>query len=127
MLDLVLRRYERVRSLAEMLARGSAEERIAAFLVALHDRLKRRQLVAGLSFRLPMTQQDIGDHLGLTVVHVNRVLQRLAQQGILAREEKRVVLLRDLDRLVALAGNTLPRREAPSNRRAAVREAEVAG
>jgi CRP-like cAMP-binding protein len=125
-LDHLLRDYERVRALAELLARASAEERLAAFLVSLHDRLKRRQLVASQSFRLPMTQQDIGDHLGLTVVHVNRVLQRLGQQGIVAREQRRLIRLRDLDRLVALAGNAVARREAPSSRRPSLREAEAA-
>jgi CRP/FNR family transcriptional regulator, anaerobic regulatory protein len=62
--------------------RGDAEERIATFLLDLRGRLHRRGLGQGDAFRLPMTQQQIGDHLGLTVVHVNRVLRRLREAGI---------------------------------------------
>ena len=30
-----------------------------------------------------MTQEQIGDHLGFTVVHVNRTLKRLREEGVL--------------------------------------------
>src|SRR5919199_2679948 len=60
------------------LGRGNAEERIATKLIDFHGRLRRLGLLSGAdSFRLPMTQQEIGDYLGLTEVHVNRVLWRL--------------------------------------------------
>jgi CRP-like cAMP-binding protein len=35
------------------------------------------------SFRLPLTQQDLGDSLGLTSVHVNRVLQFLRAESLI--------------------------------------------
>jgi CRP/FNR family transcriptional regulator, anaerobic regulatory protein len=65
------------------LGRGNANERIAAMLLDFHGRLHRIGLVDGDgTFRLPMTQQEIGDYLGLTVVHVNRVLRRYREAGL---------------------------------------------
>ena len=53
------------------LGRGNAEERIATMLLDFRGRLHRLGLLnGGDSYRLPMTQQDMGDYLGLTVVHV---------------------------------------------------------
>jgi CRP/FNR family transcriptional regulator len=103
LLDVAVRRYEGVRDLAELIARGSAEERLATFLLSLYERLRRRHLAVGASFRMPMTQQEIGDHLGITVVHVNRVMQRLVQQGIVARAHQRILVLQDPERLAAIA------------------------
>lgn len=35
-------------------------------------------------FGLPVTQVDLGDCLGLSTVHVNRVLQHLRREGLIA-------------------------------------------
>jgi CRP-like cAMP-binding protein len=64
------------------LGRGSAEERLATMLLDLRLRLRRVGLAPRNSFRLPLTQQQIGDHLGITVVHVNRVLKHLRELGL---------------------------------------------
>ncbi len=64
------------------LGRGHADERIATLLLDLRGRLSRAGLATGEVFRLPMTQQEIADHLGLTLVHVNRVLRRLRESGV---------------------------------------------
>jgi CRP-like cAMP-binding protein len=65
------------------LGRGNADERIAVMLLDFRGRLHRAGLLNGNNtFRLPMTQQEIGDYLGLTVVHVNRVLRRLREAGL---------------------------------------------
>jgi CRP-like cAMP-binding protein len=65
------------------LGRGSADERIATMLLDFRGRLRRIGFLnGGDRFRLPMTQQEIGDYLGLTVVHVNRVLRRLREAGL---------------------------------------------
>src|SRR3954466_4551893 len=64
------------------LGRGHADERIATLLLDLRGRLSRAGLEAGEGFRLPMTQQEIADHLGLTLVHVNRVLRRFREAGV---------------------------------------------
>jgi CRP/FNR family transcriptional regulator len=75
------------------LARCSAEERLAAFLLSLRARLRAIGLMPRDTFLLPMTQQQIGDHLGLTVVHVNRVMRRLREAGLLMQQKRAITLL----------------------------------
>ena len=53
-------------------------------------------------FDLPLTQEVIGDLLGLTGVHVNRTVRSLEEDGLIARTGHRVRLL-DLDRLRQLS------------------------
>src|SRR3954462_5748427 len=53
------------------LGKGSAEERIATLLLHLRGRLSPAGLANRAALQLPMTQQEIADHLGLTLVHVN--------------------------------------------------------
>jgi CRP/FNR family transcriptional regulator len=87
---------------ADRLARFDAQERLAEMLVDLHERLRRRELVTAGSFNLHLTQQQIADHLGLTVVHVNRTL-RLIREEKIAIVDKHVVMIRDMARLRQLA------------------------
>jgi CRP-like cAMP-binding protein len=65
------------------LGRGHADERIATLLLDLHGRLHRAGLADAECFELRMTQQEIADHLGLTLVHVNRVLRRLRDANLI--------------------------------------------
>ena len=65
------------------LGRGSAIERIATLMLDFRGRLMQAGLVNGDQFHLPMTQEQLGDHLGLTLVHVNRTLKRLREEEIL--------------------------------------------
>jgi CRP/FNR family transcriptional regulator len=91
---------------ADRLARFDAQERLAEMLVDLHERLRRRELVTAGSFNLPLTQQQIADHLGLTVVHVNRTL-RLLREAKIAIVDKHVVMIRDMVRLRQLASREM--------------------
>ena len=54
------------------------------------------------SFVTPLTQEELGDTMGLSTVHVNRTLQELRSQGLITSEGKRVIV-HDLDRLMAFA------------------------
>src|SRR5437762_2764964 len=58
------------------LGQATAEERVAALLLELRNRLLRVGAAVQDHYALPLTQQQIGDHVGLTTVHVNRVLRR---------------------------------------------------
>jgi DNA-binding transcriptional regulator LsrR (DeoR family) len=71
-------------------------------LIDLYDRLRRRRLIARSTYNLWLTQQQIGDHLGLTGAHVNRVLSWFAREDI-AFVKGYVVIMRDLPRLRRLA------------------------
>jgi CRP/FNR family transcriptional regulator len=77
------------------LGRCTAEELLAAMLLDARERLRARSLLTKGAFRLPLTQQDIADYLGMTSVHVSRVLGRLRRSGTITIE-RRVILLHDI-------------------------------
>jgi CRP-like cAMP-binding protein len=83
--------------------RRSAAERVAHLFLEFWARLRVRGLTNGKRFTIPVTQTIIADTLGLSVVHVNRTLRQLANQGILESNRDKAVIL-DLDRLQDLAG-----------------------
>jgi CRP-like cAMP-binding protein len=59
------------------MGRRSAYTRIAHLLCELLVRLRSVGLANGYDIELPITQAELGDSLGLSTVHVNRVLQEL--------------------------------------------------
>lgn len=84
------------------LGRRSAIARIAHLLAETHVRLGLVELAHGLEFRLPLTQVDLAECVGLTPVHVNRTLKALREQGAADMQRGRVRIL-DLARLHAIA------------------------
>src|SRR5437762_14161015 len=62
--------------------RRSALERVAHFLLELLTRLQVIGLADEHSFRMPVTQELIGDALGLSVPHINRTLRQLRQDEL---------------------------------------------
>lgn len=65
------------------LGRRSAYQRMAHLFCELFVRMSALGLAEKESFRLPMTQSELGDACGLSPVHVNRVLQRLRREGLI--------------------------------------------
>ena len=86
--------------------RRSAVSRLAHLLAEIGRRLQAMRLAPGDRFELPMTQLDIADALGLTPVHVNRVVQELRRAGLLELR-KHAVYLPDLPRLRSSAISTI--------------------
>lgn len=84
-----------------LLGRQTADERVAAFLITLRDRLQRLGGSA-VTIPLPMTRQDIADFLGLTLETVSRVISKFGRERILLVVPDGVRLL-DPERLEALA------------------------
>jgi len=80
----------------------TGDKRMAHLLCELRQRLAMVGLADGESFRLPITQQELADALGLSTVHVNRVLQHLKELDLI-RMMDRNVIIPDLDRLEAFA------------------------
>ncbi|MGE5268693.1 MAG: Crp/Fnr family transcriptional regulator, partial [Thiohalocapsa sp.] len=80
------------------IARLQARERLCTMLLDVHDRLRRRDLIVRPSFNLHLTQEQIADYLGLTMVHVNRTLRQLREER-LALIDRQVVIIIDLPRL----------------------------
>ncbi|WP_114951483.1 Crp/Fnr family transcriptional regulator [Sphingosinicella terrae] len=66
------------------LGRRTAAARIAHLLCELYVRLGLVGLTDGFSYRLGLTQTDLAECLGLTSVHVNRMLKELREGGLVA-------------------------------------------
>jgi CRP-like cAMP-binding protein len=82
--------------------RRSARERVAHFLLELLTRLQVIGQADERSYRMPLTQELIGDALGLSVPHVNRTLRQLREEGLVSLDAQRVVI-RDIEALAAIA------------------------
>lgn len=80
-----------------------ALQRIAHFLCEMSAQLYAGERVTGGSLPMPLTQHELADTVGLTVVHANRCLQRLQDDGMVAWGRKRVTIL-DRARLLRVAG-----------------------
>ena len=84
--------------LATSIGRLDARGRICVLLLDLYDRLRRHGLISRMTYNLPLTQEQIADHLGLTLVHVNRTLRRLREERIVL-VDRQVVIIMNLERL----------------------------
>ena len=78
-----------------------ARSRIAHLLCEFAVRMQAAGLSNGKGCELPMTQAQIGDAVGLTNVHVNRVIRSLIADGTV-RRDKRNVTFDDWERIRAV-------------------------
>jgi len=78
--------------------RRAAYPRVAHVLCEHFLRLKLLGLTDGITCEFPMTQEQLGDATGLSNVHVNRVLQELRKDGLIATTRKSLTV-KDWDRL----------------------------
>ncbi|WP_424810515.1 Crp/Fnr family transcriptional regulator [Roseococcus sp. YIM B11640] len=85
------------------IGRRTALERVAMLLVHLFRRAASAGLREGDTVPFPLTQPHLADALGLSTVHVNRVLQRLRKQQLIRLSEGRLAIgdLRALRRVAA--------------------------
>ncbi|MCC7249440.1 MAG: helix-turn-helix domain-containing protein [Lysobacter sp.] len=83
----------------------SADQRMAAFLIAFSRRLSERGF-SPRRFQLTMARTDIANYLRLAPETVSRVLRRFDEEGLL-RVDRRDVELLDRDALTALAAPVL--------------------
>jgi len=72
--------------------RRDARARTAHLLCELATRREAADLGGRESFELPMTQEQLGDALGLTSVHVNRTLRALEEEGLILRSKRAVTV-----------------------------------
>src|ERR1043165_60583 len=80
------------------LGRRTPLERLAHFLLEVHNRLLAVGRAEAARFQLPFSQEVMADVLGLSVPHLNRVMQQLrAEQLIVSRA--RVVELTEMETL----------------------------
>jgi CRP/FNR family transcriptional regulator len=99
---LMSREIVRDQSVMLLLGNMKAEERLAAFLLNLSQRLSARGFAAN-DFILRMSREEIGSFLGLKLETVSRTLSKFQQQGWLVVDHKHIQLVKpeELKQLVA--------------------------
>lgn len=82
------------------LGRRNAMERIAHFLLELGARLKLVRKATDEGYECPLSQYQLADILGLSSIHINRVLRSLREKGLLTFQDGKVTF-DDYNQLVA--------------------------
>ena len=90
------------------LGRRTALERTAYLLSFIHQRARSVGFSDGRRV-IPITQQHVADTLGLSLVHTNKTLRKLADRKLMRWQEKGCEIL-DAETLQALAGWEGPQR-----------------
>ncbi len=109
LLKRTLDELDRTRSWMLLLARKSAEEKVATFLLDMSERLVDATCSTPHDgpldeFDLPFSRQQIGDILGVTIETVSRQMTRMKRDGILELPTRRTVRILDRQALVDMAG-----------------------
>ncbi len=88
------------------LGRRDSRTKVAYLLCELSVRLSQSESAEAHDFMLPLTQEQISDIIGVTPMHVSRVLKELEKDGLIHRERRKI---RVLDwKLLASAGDFSP-------------------
>lgn len=81
------------RAWVKVLGGHEAVGRLAHLACELYVRMQVMGLVKDNSYPLPLTQVQIGETIGATVVHVNRILKKLRSDRLLEHKEGRLAIL----------------------------------
>lgn len=95
-----MQRAEQAGALQQILRLGrfTAFERTGDLLLELYERLAAGGLARDRSMPMPLTQEVLADCLGLSIVHLNRMVQQLRRSRMISSEPRRIRFL-DLERL----------------------------
>jgi CRP-like cAMP-binding protein len=85
------------------MGRRSSSERVAHLICELYLRARNIGLTEGEEFNLPLSQLVLADALGMTAVHINRVLKELRISGAMVLKRGSVTIS-DPIKLVKIAG-----------------------
>ncbi|WP_275784399.1 Crp/Fnr family transcriptional regulator [Pararhizobium gei] len=77
------------------IGRRSALERAAYLLAFLYQRAKATNLFKGERVSIPITQQHVADTLGLSIVHTNKTLKKLAERKLIRWADRGCDILDD--------------------------------
>src|SRR6056297_3620005 len=86
------------------LGKGTAEMRVAYALLEFCIRLAPDCGSECYQFHIPLTQQQLGDYVGLSSVHVCRTMRRMVRNGILEMHDHMDIRILDAPSLARLAG-----------------------
>lgn len=81
------------RELALSLGQRSAISRMAHLFCELFVRLENVGRARPNGYEFPLTQRELAECLGLTVVHVNRTIQELRRRGLIELESRQLTIL----------------------------------
>jgi CRP-like cAMP-binding protein len=73
----------------------ASQSRLAHMIVELRERLRLVGRVIDNTFALPLTQEQLGEALGVTSVHTNRILRELRMIGVLELQRGTVRILNE--------------------------------
>lgn len=85
------------------MGRRTSIERVAHLMCELYIRALNVGLHIGPQFALPLSQLLLADSLGMTPVHLNRVLRELRSQEVISLE-RGMLVLSDIPKLIQIAG-----------------------
>ncbi len=97
------------REWAVNLGRRTALERVAHLFCEIFERLRPVGMADGKSCGMPVTQVDLADATGLSVVHLNRTVQELRASGLIVLRDRTLVIndLAALKRAAAFSSSYL--------------------
>jgi CRP-like cAMP-binding protein len=81
------------RELALSLGQRSAISRMAHLFCELHMRLNVVGLARSNGYDFPLTQRELAECLGLTLVHANRTIQELRRRNVVELENRQLTIL----------------------------------
>ena len=97
------------------LGRQTAYERLCHLLLEIRDRLMLVGMASETHFVMPLTQETLADATGLSIVHVNRILQQLRRERLLELQAGKAHL-RDPATLAAIADYKAPQPSEAADR-----------
>lgn len=85
------------------LGRRTALERLSHLFCELYHRLRKVGLVSNSGFHFPVTQLELADATGLTMVHTNRILREMRRKGLIELQRRQLIVpdLGALERICA--------------------------
>jgi CRP-like cAMP-binding protein len=95
--------YSRIAERLLRLGKSHADTRIAYAICELCLRSSDLELAEGNKYHLPLTQQVLGDFVGLSPVHVSRTFRRLKRRKVLGTGNHMDIVIHDVDQLARIA------------------------
>ena len=88
---------ERVMAMERLALVGKAPAiaRVAALFVRLGERLAKLGCGSTCEYEIPLTQKDIADMVGVTSVHLNKLLRELRTAGIITLQKRQLRILKE--------------------------------
>jgi CRP/FNR family transcriptional regulator, anaerobic regulatory protein len=105
LIEFAIRELDAAQDHLLLLGNGSAEEKVATFLVSWRSRLAHLTKISSETVPLPMPRRDIADFLGLKLETVSRTLAKLEQKSMI-RLLPKGVFLTGLKQTLLVAGRS---------------------